>query len=79
MKTPIEDLLARIRVLQDELEEEYRRAREELAVRRAALADEFLRQQRRYKVGLLRFMIRSRLLVILSSPVIYQGYRTRTS
>jgi hypothetical protein len=74
MKTTIEELLARIKLLQDELEEEYRRTREELAERRVALADEFLRQQRRYKVGLLRFLIRSRILVVLTSPVIYAGW-----
>ena len=33
-----------------------------------------LRQQRRYKTGLFRFLLRSRLLVILSAPVIYAGW-----
>jgi len=74
MKQTIDELLSRIRTLQDELEEEYRKAREELALRRTVLAEEFLRQQRRYKVGLLRFLIRSRLLVVLTAPVIYAGW-----
>jgi hypothetical protein len=74
MKQHIDDLLARIATLQDELDEEYRKAREEWAQRKAELAEEFARQQRRYKTGLFRFLIRSRLLVILTSPVIYAGW-----
>lgn len=78
MKQHLDELLARIRVLQEEVEEEYRRRREELAERQAQLkiqlAEEFLRQQRRYRIGLLRFFARSRLLVILTAPVIYAGW-----
>ena len=69
-----EELLTRIRELQDELEEEYRKAREDWATKRAELAGEWARQQRRYKTGLFRFLIRSRLLVLLSAPVIYVGW-----
>ncbi len=74
MKQRIDELLARIQSLQDELEEEYRRAREEWATRKAELAEEFARQQRRYKTGLFRFLVRSRLLVVLTAPVIYAGW-----
>ncbi|NJD24388.1 MAG: hypothetical protein FIB06_03180 [Betaproteobacteria bacterium] len=74
MRQHIDELLTRIAALQDELDEEYRKARDEWAQRRAELADEFARQQRRYKTGLFRFMIRSRLLVVLTSPVIYAGW-----
>ncbi|MFV5213425.1 hypothetical protein ACLIIZ_06825 [Azonexus caeni] len=74
MKSRIDELLARIAALQDELEGEYRNTREEWARRKADLADEFARQQRRYKTGLFRFLIRSRLLVILTAPVIYAGW-----
>lgn len=74
MKPQIDELMARIATLQSELEEEYRRARDEWAARKAALADEFLRQQRRYKTGLFRFLIHSRWLVILTSPIIYAGW-----
>lgn len=74
MPPPIDDLLARLQTLQDEIEEEYRRKREELQQRRQALAGEFLRQQRRYKVGLWRFLRRSSILVILTAPVIYLGW-----
>lgn len=74
MRPPVDDLLARIRVLQEQLEDEYRRSREEWDEKRRQLADEFIRQQRRYKIGLFRFLIRTRLLVILTSPVIYAGW-----
>ncbi|MBU3696290.1 hypothetical protein [Dechloromonas sp.] len=74
MNKHIDELLARIDALQTELEEEYRKTREEWAQKKEELAGEFLRQQRRYKVGLFRFLIRSRLLVILSAPVIYAGW-----
>ena len=74
MKQQIEDLLSRIRALQDEIEGEYRKALEEFEQRRARLAGEFLRQQRRYKTGLIRFLLRARPLVALTSPVIYLGW-----
>lgn len=74
MKQRIEDLLARIAGLQSELEEEYRRARDEFEQRKIRLAEDFLRQQRRYKIGLFRFLARSRFLVVLTAPVIYAGW-----
>lgn len=74
MKDRIDELLGRIRALQDELDGEYRRAREDWARKKADLADELVRQQRRYKTGLLRYLLRSRALVILTAPVIYIGW-----
>lgn len=74
MKERIDELMLRAQALQDELEEEYRKAREELEQKRAQLAEDFLRQQRRYKTGLFRFLIRTRFLVALTSPVIYLGW-----
>lgn len=74
MKSRIDELLERIAALQEELDGEYRQAREDWARKKAELADEFARQQRRYKTGLFRFLIRSRLLVILTAPVIYAGW-----
>ena len=70
----LDELLARIQTLQEELEAEYRERREELARKRLELADNFLRQQRRYKIGLFRYLRRTRLLVALTSPVIYLGW-----
>ncbi|WP_303785763.1 hypothetical protein [Azovibrio restrictus] len=74
MKKHIDELLLRIQTLQEELEEEYRKRREELEQKRAQLAEEFLRTQRRYKMGLFRFLFRSRFLVVLTAPVIYAGW-----
>jgi hypothetical protein len=74
MKQHLDELLLRLQSLQDEIEEEYRQRREEFEQKRAELAGEFLRQQRRYKMGLFRFLRRSRLLVALSAPVIYAGW-----
>lgn len=74
MKSQIDELFARIQTLQEQLEDEYRKAREEWAARKAALADEFLRQQRRYKIGLFRFIAQARPAVLLTAPVIYLGW-----
>jgi hypothetical protein len=74
MNKNVDDLLARIHALQDELEEEYRRRRDEWTQKKVELAEEFLRQQRRYKTGLFRFLLRTRLLVALTAPIIYAGW-----
>lgn len=74
MKQHLEDLLARIRDLQEEVEESYRQAREELERQRAQLAEEFLRRQQRYRTGLLRYLAHARPLVLLTAPVIYLGW-----
>lgn len=42
--------------------------------RRTQLAGELARQQRRHRIGLFCFLRRSRLLVVLSAPVIYAGW-----
>ena len=74
MNKNIDELLAKIRALQDELEEEYRQTRDDWARKKLELAEELLRQQRRYKTGLFRFLLRTRLLVALTAPVIYLGW-----
>ncbi|MDA8257327.1 MAG: hypothetical protein M0Z99_17145 [Betaproteobacteria bacterium] len=74
MKQHLNELLQNIRALQEDVEQEYRQAREDFERRRVALADDFLRTQRRYKIGLFRFLLRTRLLVALTSPVIYLGW-----
>jgi hypothetical protein len=74
MNQHLQELLERIRLLQLEVEEEYRAARESLAQKQVELADEFLRQQRRYKIGIFRFLAKTRLLVALTAPVIYLGW-----
>lgn len=74
IKNNLNDLLARIQALQEDVEEEYRKAREDLQERQARLAEEFLRQQKRYKIGLFRFLLRSNLLDMLTAPIIYAGW-----
>lgn len=74
MNRNVDELLLRIRQLEDELEEEYRRTRDEWAQKKLELAEEFQRQQRRYKIGLFRFLLRTRLLVALTAPIIYAGW-----
>ena len=74
MKQQLDELIARIGALQEEIEEEYRQRREDFERRRRELAGELLRQQRRYKVNLFRFLRRTRLLVALTAPVIYLGW-----
>lgn len=74
MQSHIDELLARIRALQEDVEEEYRQRRSAWEARRRDLAGELSRQQRRYKVGLFRFLRRSSALAILTSPVIYLGW-----
>jgi len=74
MRERIDELLMRIRALQDEIEEEFLRRREEFDRKRRELADEFLHQQRRYKIGLLRYLADVRPAVLLTAPVIYAGW-----
>jgi hypothetical protein len=74
MQKNTEEILASIRALEDELEDEYRKSIDAFEQRRAELADEFLQQQRRYKTGLLRFLVRAHPLVVLTAPIIYLGW-----
>ncbi len=74
MRQHLEELLVRIRALQEEVEEAYRQAREELERQRQDLAGEFLRRQQAYKQGLLRYLAGARLRVVLTAPLIYAGW-----
>lgn len=74
MNKNIDEILTKIRELEDELEDEYRQTRNEWGRKKLELAEEFQRQQRRYKTGLFRFLLRSRLLVALTAPIIYAGW-----
>jgi len=74
MAPNIEELLARIRALQEEVEQQYAQLRAEYARQRAALADRFLELQRRQRIGLWRYLGESRLSVVLTAPIIYSGW-----
>ena len=74
MAPNIEELLARIRALQEEVEQQYAQLRAEYARQRAALADRFLELQRRQRIGLWRYLRESRLSVVLTAPIIYSGW-----
>jgi len=74
MAPNIEELLARIRALQDEIEQQYAELRAEYTRRREALAERFVELQRRHKVGLWRYLREARLAVALTAPLIYSGW-----
>lgn len=73
----INDLLGRIKELEEELESEFTRKRDEfhfiVEEKRIRFAKEIVAQQRRLKTGLFRYLIEARPLNILTAPVIYGG------
>lgn len=74
MHSHLDELLARIRALQEDVEQEYSQHRRVWEAKRRELAGDLARQQRRHKVGLLRFLRQSSVLVIITAPVIYSGW-----
>ena len=74
MPPSIEELLARMRALEEQLEQAYSQHRETFERQRAAMAERFLELQKRQKVGLWRYLRRSRWSVILTAPLIYSGW-----
>lgn len=78
MTHQIDELIRRIKELQEELETEFKQKREEfqfvIEKKRIRFAEEVARQQRRLKTGLFRYLIEARPLNILTAPVIYAGF-----
>ena len=78
MNHQIDELITRIKELEEELELELKQRREEfhfvIEKKRARFAEEVVRQQRRLKSGLFRYLAESRPLNILTAPVIYSGF-----
>lgn len=74
MKPSLEELLARMQDLQNQLEQEYAELRRDFEQRREALAERFVELQRRQKVGLWRYLRHSRWSVVLTAPIIYSGW-----
>jgi hypothetical protein len=74
MRPTIDDLLARIQALENQVEQEYSDLQQEWARQREHLAEQFLEFQRQHKVGLWRYLRGSRLSVVLTAPIIYSGW-----
>ena len=78
MTNQIDELISRIRELQEELEVEFKKKRDEFGFiieeKRVRFAEEVARQQRRLKTGWLRYIIEARPLNILTAPIIYAGF-----
>jgi hypothetical protein len=78
MPHQIDDLIQRIRELQEELEGEFKKRRDTFGFvienKRVRFAEEVARQQRRFKTGWFRYLIGANPLNILTAPVIYAGF-----
>lgn len=77
MPHQIDELILRIRVLEEELEVEFGKKRADfkfiMGEKRVRFAEEVARQQRRLRTGILRYIFDIPLLSILVAPVIYAG------
>ena len=75
MPETIENLTRKIRALETELEEELSRARASIKYRlehgRVVFEEEVIRQHRKFKTGLWRYIIGARPLIAITAPFIY--------
>jgi hypothetical protein len=75
MNDQITEILARIQELEQKLELELEHARELYGVKfkgkAATFEKDVIEKHRRFRVGLLSFLLKSRILVVLTSPIIY--------
>jgi len=75
MNPRITELLDRIRAIEEEIEREFQRRRIELNAdfthRRIEFTQEVLAQQRRFRTGLLKYLLDADLRHLLSAPLIY--------
>ena len=78
MTTVIENLLERMRVLEEELQAEFENKRKEIAFtiarKRIEFPAELLGRHRLDRVGLWQYLRESRLLCVLTAPIIYAGF-----
>ena len=74
----INELIDRIKSLEEELEAEFEKKRAEFHLiiekKRIRFAREVVEQQRRLKTGLLRYLAEAQPLAILTAPLIYAGF-----
>jgi hypothetical protein len=75
MSESLDNLIRKIRTLERELEEELSRARVSIQYRlehgRVVFEEEVIRQHRKFKAGLWRYIIGARPLIALTAPFIY--------
>ncbi|HLF98722.1 MAG TPA: hypothetical protein VI457_16395 [Methylococcaceae bacterium] len=75
MNPRIGELLARIRQIEEEIEQEFKRRRAELHAdfenRRIRFESEVLAQQRRFRMGLVKYLLASEWRNIVTAPIIY--------
>lgn len=78
MNRHIDELIEKIKTLEEELESELKNRRDEFQFiideKRVRFAEEVARQQRRFKTGLFRYLAKSRPLNVLTAPLIYSGF-----
>jgi hypothetical protein len=75
MNPRVQELLDRIRAIEEEIEQEVKRRRAQLHAdfedRRIRFEREVLEQQRRFKMGLVKYALSAELRNVVSAPVIY--------
>jgi len=75
MNPKINELLDRVRQIEEEIEQEFQRRRAELNAdfqdRRIRFEREVLEQQRRFKMGLLQYLLQASLRNVATAPVIF--------
>ena len=78
MNRHIDELIEKIKTLEEELESEFKKKRDEyqffIDEKRVRFAEEVARQQRRFKTGLFSYLTTSRSLNVLTAPLIYAGF-----
>jgi len=78
MNQNISDLLRSIKILEEELEQEFSKRREEfnfiMENKRIRFAEEMIAMHKRLKTGIIRYILEAHPLNILTAPVIYAGF-----
>jgi hypothetical protein len=78
MNQKIGELITSIKVLEEELEAELGKRRDEfhfiVEQKRIRFAEEIIQVQKRFKTGIIRYMIEAHPLNIITAPVIYAGF-----
>ncbi|MGD0274727.1 MAG: hypothetical protein ABSB79_01520 [Syntrophales bacterium] len=78
MNSRMDELIDRIKSLEEELENEYAKKREQfhftIEEKRIRFAEEVIRFQKQFKTGVLRYVIEGHPLNLLTAPVIYSGF-----